>query len=133
MPRPFNRDALSAHATDAIRASIGIGAMVWRFTVLVPLEEASLGAESRQIATDDDIDNLQDMLTTHFQGLTVAPISTGYGLRAGAMEINTHQPMIAYAAAVAAAEHYFAALRRELQDALDQELILVERQEVWLQ
>ncbi len=49
------------------------------------------------------------------------------------MEINTHQPLIAYAAAIAAAEHYFAALRRELQDALDQELILVERQEVWLQ
>jgi hypothetical protein len=60
-------------------------------------------------------------------------MSTGYGLRAGVMEVNTHHPIIAYAAAVAAAEHYFAALRMELQDALDQELILVERQEVWLQ
>jgi hypothetical protein len=124
---------MSAHATEAIRASVGIGAMVWRFTVLVPLEEISPGAESRQIATEDDIDNLENMLTTHFQGLTIAPISTGYGLRAGAMEANTHEPVIAYAAAVAASEHYFAALRRELQDALDQELILVERQEVWLQ
>jgi hypothetical protein len=133
MPRPFNREALNAHATKAIRASVGIGAMVWRFTVLVPLEETSRGAEPRQIATDDDIDSLEDMLTTHFQGLTTAPISTGYGLRAGAMEVNTHHPMIVYAAPIAAAEHYFAALRRELQDALDQELILVERQEVWLQ
>jgi hypothetical protein len=133
MPRPFNREALSAYSTEAIRASVGIGAMVWRFTVLVPLEETSAGAESRQIATDDDIDALEDMLTTHFRGLTIAPISTGHGLRAGAMEVNTHHPMIVYAAAVAAAEHYFAALRRELQDALDQELILVERQEVWLQ
>jgi hypothetical protein len=49
------------------------------------------------------------------------------------MELNTHIPMIVYASAVAATEDYFAALRRELQAALDQELILVERQEVWLQ
>ncbi|HEV3119868.1 MAG TPA: hypothetical protein VGY58_22605 [Gemmataceae bacterium] len=47
--------------------------------------------------------------------------------------MNTHIPMIVYASAVAATEDYFAALRRELQAALDQELILVERQEVWLQ
>ena len=133
MPRPFNPEALTPYAVDAIRPTIGIGAIVWRFTVLVPFEETGPGRESRQVVTDDDVDNLQGMLTTHFQGLTIAPMSTGYGLRAGAIEVNTHQPLIVYAAAVARAEHYFAALRRELQDALDQEVILVERQEVWLQ
>jgi hypothetical protein len=133
MPRPFNREALTAHASEAIRAPIGIGAMVWRYTVLVPLEETSLGDKSRQVATDADIYDLRGMLSTHFQGLTIAPMSTGYGLRAGEMEMNTHCTMIVYAAAVTAAENYFTALRRELQEALDQELILVERQEVWLQ
>jgi hypothetical protein len=63
----------------------------------------------------------------------MAALSTGYGLRAGEIEFNTHWPMVVYAAAAAPAEEYFAALRRELQEALEQELILVERQEVWLQ
>jgi hypothetical protein len=60
-------------------------------------------------------------------------MSSGFGLRAGKMELNIHLPLIVYSAAVAAAEDYFAALRRELQDALEQEVVLVERQEVWLQ
>ncbi len=133
MPRPFNREALTSYASEAIRAPIGIGATVWRYTVLVPFEETSPGEKSRQVATDDDLDELVDMLSAHFLGLTMAALSTGYGLRAGQMELNIHYPMIVYAAAVTAAENYFTALRRELQDALDQELILVERQEVWLQ
>ncbi|HEV3119867.1 MAG TPA: hypothetical protein VGY58_22600 [Gemmataceae bacterium] len=72
MPRPFNRESLTAHTSEAIRAAIGIGAMVWRYTVLVPVEETRAGESSRQIASDDDIDSLQHMLTAHFQGLTVA-------------------------------------------------------------
>jgi hypothetical protein len=133
MPRPFNPEALTSHATESIRAPLGIGAVGWRYLVLVPLEEARSGEVARPIATDDDLDNLQAMLTAHFQGLTIGPPSTGYGLRAGEMELNLHHPMIVYTAAVAAAERYIDALRRELQQALDQELILVERQEVWIQ
>lgn len=133
MPRPFNSDSLTPHFLAAIRAPIGVGAMVWRFTILVPVEETRPGEESRPIATDDDIDNLRDVLTNHFQGLTMAPMTTGYGIRAGEIELNIHYPMVVYAAAVAASENYFAALRKELQEALDQETILVERQEVWLQ
>src|SRR5258708_17748521 len=114
MPRPFNRESLTPHFTEAIRAPIGIGAMVWRFTVLVPIEETRIGEGPRQIATDDDLDNLQDVLTIHFQGLTAASMSTGYGLRAGEMEFNTHYPLIAYAAAFAASEEYFTALPTEL-------------------
>jgi hypothetical protein len=47
--------------------------------------------------------------------------------------LSTHLPFLVYAAAVAASEKYFEALRHELERTLDQETILVERQEVWVQ
>lgn len=131
-PTPFNPEALSSHARDEIRPAIGIGAVVWRYTVLVPLEETAVGAAPRRVATAEDIDNLERTLFAHFGGATVLPVSMGYGLRAGVLELNKHHPVVVYAAAVAASERYFEALRRELERALDQEAILVERQEVWL-
>ncbi len=131
--RPFNPEALSAYALTAVKPAIGIGALVWRYTVLVPVEEARPGQRPRRIASNEDIDQLQDMLFAHFGGVTVLPRTAGYGLREGTLELNTHRPFAVYAAAVAASEKYFEALRHELEEALIQETILVERQEVWVQ
>ena|SRR5437773_6748522 len=90
--------------------------------------------EERQswFATDEDLVNLEITLTNHFDGLTIPPDSVGYGLRGKQIEINTHTSFVVYAAASTPSDLYFQALRRELQNALVQEIILVERQEVWL-
>jgi hypothetical protein len=130
--RPPKLAVLDKMASPAIRALIGIGAVVWRYTVLVPVEEAKPGEEPKRIATDDDLLNLQEVLTKHFLGLTILPISVGYGLRENQIELNKHAPLVVYASATSPSDLYFQKLRRELEDALVQETILVERQEVWL-
>src|SRR5207247_10627012 len=108
------------------------GRWFWRFTILVPIEETKPGRAPKPIATDEDLVNLEITLTNHFDGLTIPPDSVGYGLRGKQIEINTHTSFVVYAAASTPSDLYFQALRRELQNALVQEIILVERQEVWL-
>jgi hypothetical protein len=130
--RPFNPDAIANLGGGPIKAPIGVGAVVWRYTLLVPIEETKPGEQAQQIATDDDLENLERLLTGHFDGLTRLPDSFGYGLREGQIELNTHAPFVVYAAATTPSELYFQALRKELEAALVQEAILVERQEVWL-
>jgi len=130
--RPFNSTVLSEFAKPSIKASIGIGAVAWRYTVLVPTEETKVGGTSERIATDEDLDNLEKVLTRHFDGLTTLQESTGYGLREGQIELNQHAPLVVYAAATTPSDLYFQTLRKELEDALVQEAILVERQDVWL-
>ncbi len=72
------------------------------------------------------------MLTTDFNGLTILGDSVGRGLRQGQMELNKHKPFVVDAAPVTPSEVYFQVLRKELEDCLQQEAVLVERQEVWL-
>jgi hypothetical protein len=130
--RPFNVGVLGDLDTERIRAPIGIGAISWRYTVLVPFEETRPGQSPEPVATEEDIENLERMLTDHFNGLTIMPDSVGFGMREGQMELNKHTPFVIYAAATTPADLYFQALRKELEEALGQETILVERQEVWL-
>jgi hypothetical protein len=47
--------------------------------------------------------------------------------------MNTNVPYVVYAAPLTDSEEYFQALKKELQDALVQDTILVERQGVWVQ
>jgi hypothetical protein len=130
--RAINTAVLADLALGSIKAAIGIGALAWRYTVLVPIEESKPGGEPQRIASEVDLVRLETTLTSHFDGLTVLPNSMGYGLRGAEIEINKHEPLVVYASATSPSDLYFQASRKELEEALVQETILVERHEVWL-
>jgi hypothetical protein len=138
-PRPFNPDYLTPHVVAAMRPQIGTGAaFVRKYTVLVPVAQARTDGTKRTVATDEGLVALELMLTDHFGGLTVpavVPILRGLGARnpqelEQSREINVHTYFLVYAAVHEAADHYFLALNRELEEALDEGVILIERQEV---
>src|SRR4051812_24100234 len=131
-PRPFKPEALPTASLSTIRARIGGGAVVWRYTVLLPLDETRPGDQTKQIATGEDQAALEEMLANHFQGVTVFLETAGFGLREGQVEQNTNIPYVVYAMPITETEQYFHALKKELQEALAQETILIERQEVWI-
>src|SRR5713101_5896391 len=97
--RLFNPEVLAELGSGPIKASIGVGAIVWRYTVFVPIEETKPEEGPRQIATEEDLVNLERVLTSHFDGLTILPDSVGYGLREQQIELNKHRPLVVYAAA----------------------------------
>jgi hypothetical protein len=134
--RPFNPDVLAACASSEIQAPLGVGALVWRYTVLVPVEESVLGAEARTVADLDDIETLRALLCDHFGGVTVLMPLIGYGLREAGrpetLELNRSLPFVVCARPIAPADRYFEHLQAELQEALIQGLILVERQDAFL-
>lgn len=134
--RPFNPEPLVDLASPEIQPPLGVGALVWRYTVLVPLEESKVGEESIPIADMDDIENLGAALSEHFGGVTVLLPLVGLGLRElnkpETLEANRHLPFMVYARPIAAADKYFERLQQELQEALGQGLVLVERQEAFL-
>jgi hypothetical protein len=114
---------------------MGPGETVWRFTLTVPLEE--IQPRKHQKATDDDVNNLRQMLVRHFGGCTRPPSSPGYGLRdpdaaRQEPEMNYNTYFVVLTSPLPEAEAYFRALKRELESALDEGVILVERQEVWI-
>ncbi len=130
-----------------IQAEVGspVPLLVHRYRLLVPL--AQIIRESGQafrrvvVATRDDIDSLRDVLIRHFGGVTVlhqppAPAS-GIGARdpsnvAGTLEQNEHVAFEVYAAPIQESDDYFRAIRHELQEALQEGVILIERQQVTL-
>jgi hypothetical protein len=80
--RPFNPEALADYASEELRAPLGVGALVWRYTVFVPLEERRPGdAESIALADLDDLENLRALLVQHFLGVTALSPLVGSGLR----------------------------------------------------
>lgn len=93
------------------------------------------------IASDTDIEAIRDTLIRHFGGSTVlhqppAP-AFGVGARdpanvADTLEQNEHVSFEVYSAPVQEADDYFQALRQELQEALVEGVILIERQQVTL-
>jgi hypothetical protein len=133
--RPFRPEALEAYAVPVLRPRLGPGATNWRYTVTVPLEE--IRPKQRQKATLDDLEKLEQMLLTHFGGFTRPADSFEYGLRDPARpeqapETNINAYFSVLTSPVSEAEIYFRALRAELEEALDEGVILVERQEVWI-
>jgi len=134
--RPFNPEALTPYAIPAIRPPLGIGALVWRYLVLVPLEETSPGQTSVTIAEMEDIENLRAILSDHFGGVTVLVPLMGFGLRdegnPDSLELNRNLPFVIYARPIVPSDRYIETLQQELQEALGQGLILVERQEAFL-
>jgi hypothetical protein len=117
---------------------------VYRYRLLVPV--AQITQESAQavrrvlIASLDEIEMLQEMFVRHFGGVTVhqTPAALrGVGARdpgdvPGTLEQNEHVAFEVYGAPVQETDNYFRALRRELEEALREGVILVERQQVTL-
>jgi hypothetical protein len=102
------------------------------------MEEIKASRAPRQVATADDLQNLQLLLIKHFGGVTMSttvPSLLGWGARdprkpRKTQELNKHAYFMVYAAAIRAADEYFLALRDELGAALVEGVILVERQDV---
>ena len=130
-----------------IQAEVGslIPLLVHRYRLLVPVaqvtHDSTQSIRRMRIATGEDVFAIRDALIRHFGGVTVlhqppAPAS-GIGARdpanvAGSLEQNEHVVFEVYAAPVQESDDYFRALRRELQDALQEGVILIERQQVTL-
>jgi hypothetical protein len=114
---------------------MGPGEALWQFTVVVPLEE--IRPLKRQKATAADIDELQRTFAEDFGGFSHTPNSVGYGLRDPSRtnrppEMNYNATFTVLCSPIPEADRYFRALREELEDALQEGVILVERQEVWV-
>ncbi len=114
---------------------MGPGEALWRYTLTLPLEE--IEPRKRQKATPEDLIHLQEMFTEHFRGFTRLPSAVGYGLRDAAkphrgLEINFNAFFAVLASPLPAADAYFRALREELEKALNEGVILIERQDVWI-
>jgi hypothetical protein len=132
---PFQPEVLNECADPVLRPRMGPGETLWRYTVTLPLEE--IRPKKRQKATAADLTNLETLFLKHFGGFTRLSDSAGYGLRdpekpEEAPETNFNAYFVVLASPVAQADAYFRALRRELETALDEGVILVERQQVWI-
>jgi hypothetical protein len=130
-----------------VQAEVGslVPLLVHRYRLLVPLEhvirESAQSVRRVQIATQTDVNTIRNTLIRHFGGVTVlhqppAP-AHGVGARdpsnvAGTLEQNEHVAFEVYAAPVHESDEYFRALRRELEQALQEGVILIERQHVTL-
>lgn len=137
--RPVNPEALKPHTVPEIRCALGTDTIVaWRYTVLVPVAEVKSQGAARPIASEADLQRLEDVLSADFGGVSepaTVPSFRGFGPRdplqpLQTREENRHAAFIVYAAAHGASDRYFLALRRELEDALVEGVILVERQDV---
>jgi len=129
------------------QAEVGssVSLVVYRYRILVPIAQIGgnvAGKERRfRIAKDDDVFKLRDTLIEHFGGLTIVhqPPAPAFGVGArdpanvtATLEQNEHIAFEVYAAPVQEADDYFRALRLELEDALQEGVILIERQQVVL-
>jgi hypothetical protein len=77
------------------------------------------------------------MLIEHFGGFTRLPNSAGFGLRDSATphqppQMNYNTYFVVLTSPVAEADAYFRVLRQELEDALQEGVILIVRQEAWI-
>jgi hypothetical protein len=139
----FSRDSF----VPAIQAEVGsaVPLLVHRYRLLVPLAQiiriSAHEVRRIEVATNDDIDTVRNALIRHFGGVTVlhqppAP-ATGVGARdpadiAATLEQNDHVAFEVYAAPIQESDDYFRALRMELEEALQEGVILIERQQVTL-
>ncbi len=133
--RPFRREVLDAHARPELRPRLGPGAAAWYYTLTLPLEE--IRPQHRQIATAADLVNLETMFAEHFGGFTRLSDSPGYGLRDPTVpeqppQMNNNASYAVLSSPVPEADLYFRALREELEEALDEGVILIHRQDVWI-
>ncbi len=77
--RPFNPEALKPYAPSWLQPNLCNWSSVWRYTVLVPLEQVGAEGTVRVIATLDDLKNLELMFVAHLGGITILPVVHGHG------------------------------------------------------
>jgi hypothetical protein len=131
----------------AIQAEVGsrLPLLVYRYRLLVPLlhiiRVSAHEIRRIQVASTDDVDTLRHALIRHFGGVTVVhqPPAPAFGIGArdpadvaGTLEQNEHVAFEVYAAPIQESDDYFRALRKELEEALQEGVILIERQQVTL-
>jgi hypothetical protein len=136
-PRPFNPEALKPYAVPWLTPNVSNWSAVWRYTVLVPVEQIQGDGTKRRVATDADIATLELMFIEHFGGITRPPRRLGVGARdprrlQETLETNVHEVFQIYAPNAPVSDQYYQALRFELQDALVEGQVLVEREDVLL-
>ena len=105
--------------------------------MLVPVAQILDDGTVRSITTADDLQNLELMFIAHLGGITLLPTVQGRGCRdpkrpRETLETNKHAAYLVYAPAAPISDHYFQALRPELQEALEEGIVMVERQEAML-
>jgi hypothetical protein len=128
---------LKPHATSWLQPNVCNWSSVWRYTVFVPVEHIRNDGTVQPVATPDDLINLELMLVEHLGGLTILPVVQGRGCRdprhpRDTLETNRHAIYLVYAPAAYVSDNYFQALRAELQNALGEGIVMVERQEALL-
>jgi hypothetical protein len=101
------------------------------------VEQVQEDGTVRPIATSDDLQNLELIFIAHLGGITLLPMVHGRGCRdprrpRETLETNKHAAYLVYAPAAYVSDHYFQALRAELQEALGEGIVMVERQEALL-
>jgi hypothetical protein len=130
-----------------IQAEVGatVPLLVHRYRLLLPvaqlIQESAEAIRRVSVATTADIDTIRNALLRDFGGVTVlhqAPAPAfGIGVRdpangSGTMEQNEPVAFEVFAAPVQESDDYFRAIRLELQEALQEGVILIERQRVTL-
>jgi hypothetical protein len=125
-----------------LQAEVGspVSIAVYRYRLLVPIvqivRESARSVRRIEIATDADIFTLRSTFIRHFGGVTVLHQPPAPALGVGArdpsnalatVEQNEHVAFEVYSAPVQDADDYFRALRLELQEALQEGVILIER------
>jgi hypothetical protein len=130
-----------------LQADIGsaVSISVYRYRLLVPIaqiiRESAHEVRRVLVATEEDIFTIRNALIRHFGGVTVLhpPPAPAFGIGArdpsnvkNTLEQNEHIAFEVYAAPVQDSDDYFRVLRAELQEALQEGVILIERQQVTL-
>src|SRR5262249_664335 len=118
---------------------------VYNYRIFVPaaqvIRESPTAFRQVTVATDEDIEALRNLLIQDFGGVTMLKQSPsplrGAGARdprqpSSTLEQNEHVAFEVLASATHQSDVYFSALRRELQDALGEGVILIQRTEVTL-
>jgi hypothetical protein len=126
-----------AYAVSWLQPNVSNWSSVWRYTVLVPVEQVLADGTVRPVASYDDLNELELILVAHLGGITILPTVWGRGCRdpkrpRETLETNKHAVYQVYAPAASVSDQYFQALRAELQDALVEGIVMVERQEALL-
>jgi len=130
-----------------LQADVGssVSVSVYRYRLLVPvaqiIRESAHEYRRVLVATEEDIFTLRNALIRHFGGVTVLhqPPAPAFGVGArdpsnvtNTLEQNEHIAFEIYAAPVQDSDDYFRVLRNVLQQALQEGVILIERQQVTL-
>jgi hypothetical protein len=130
-----------------IRAEVGsdVAITVYSYRILLPIahivRESADAIRRVTIASGSDIAALRSQLIRHFGGVTTNVLDPsplrGVGARdprqpTESLEENEHATLEVYAAPIQESDDYFRALRKELQEALGEGVILIERQQLTL-